>query len=416
MYENLNGEILILRSNHGSRDFLTRLNKLRESESFIDVTLMVENERIKAHKLILCSCSPYFEKMFDSGFMELNSNEVKLQGFNFQSLQDVVNFMYNGLLKVTWENVADLLFTVDILLMEQVRGSLFRYLQQIITTNNCLNVLKLGNLYCSKEVQSSAKRFLRRNYEDVMKNEDKDKLSELLSREDLEFVIPNSNDLNLKSRNYCYVIAAAFDSKEIEYLDLDNMEDGWNVLTEIPGMRYGLCGASMSSHNGQIHVTGGVGKDGIMTALPRHLIYDLRSNTWSSGPSLSIPRKCHGSLITRDNKLMIVGGTDSEGNPIHDGEILDLSDDKCFRKISGIGISYNISLKNYDGNKIIALSNYGGTCDREYDCENSRWVEFNYERLNRDHPGVGCDQRGNVIVAGGNLNGEKIKNCRNVRL
>ena len=34
-----------------------------------------------------------------------------------------------------------------------------------------------------------------------------------------------------------YLVVASFDSKHIAYLDMDCLEQGWNLLTEMPQMR-----------------------------------------------------------------------------------------------------------------------------------------------------------------------------------
>ena len=40
------------------------MRKLLEEEDFKDVTLGCDGQKIKAHKLILSICSPYFKKLF----------------------------------------------------------------------------------------------------------------------------------------------------------------------------------------------------------------------------------------------------------------------------------------------------------------------------------------------------------------
>ena len=77
----------------------------------------------------------------------------------------------------------------------------------------------------------------------------------------------------------------------IEYLDTSNLTRGWSRLTEIPGpgMRYGMSGAGLASHNksGQIFVVGGVGKGAILQAVSTVLAYDIKSNSWSRISSMN---------------------------------------------------------------------------------------------------------------------------------
>ena len=47
------------------------------------------------------------------------------------------------------------------------------------------------------------------------------------------------------------------------------IDEGWNILTECPNMRYGLSGAGLVSLGDTLLVTGGVGRAGILKAINR---------------------------------------------------------------------------------------------------------------------------------------------------
>jgi hypothetical protein len=61
-----------------------------------------------------------------------------------------------------------------------------------------------------------------------------------------------------------FIVAIGFDSCNVEYLDLDRPDAGWNILTQIPEMRYGLSGAGLAAHGDTLIVTGGVGRGGVL--------------------------------------------------------------------------------------------------------------------------------------------------------
>ena len=54
-------------------------------------------------------------------------------------------------------------------------------------------------------------------------------------------------------------------------------------------MRYGMSGAALASDNesGQIFVVGGVGKGAILQAVSTTLVYDVKSNSWSSASPMN---------------------------------------------------------------------------------------------------------------------------------
>ncbi|MBI1944198.1 MAG: hypothetical protein HYS27_00810 [Deltaproteobacteria bacterium] len=53
-------------------------------------------------------------------------------------------------------------------------------------------------------------------------------------------------------------------------------------------------------------------------------VYDRRVGTWQDGPDLVVPRQAHGAAALADGRLMVVGGEDSDGQPLADVEVLDI--------------------------------------------------------------------------------------------
>lgn len=59
-----------------------------------DVTFVVKNEKILAHKLILVTRSPYFKNMFKSGMEESVSKEVKIGDIEPKVFRELLKFVY----------------------------------------------------------------------------------------------------------------------------------------------------------------------------------------------------------------------------------------------------------------------------------------------------------------------------------
>ena len=73
---------LTLKSNHLSRDLLTKLSRFKRESKFCDIVLVVEDVEIPCHKLVLCLCSEYFEMMLTAGFSESSKecSRVEIKG------------------------------------------------------------------------------------------------------------------------------------------------------------------------------------------------------------------------------------------------------------------------------------------------------------------------------------------------
>ncbi|GLG99621.1 Protein tramtrack, beta isoform [Gryllus bimaculatus] len=51
-------------NNYQSSNLTNVFDQLLQSESFVDVTLACDGHSVKAHKMVLSACSPYFQSLF----------------------------------------------------------------------------------------------------------------------------------------------------------------------------------------------------------------------------------------------------------------------------------------------------------------------------------------------------------------
>ncbi|XP_037945144.1 modifier of mdg4 isoform X14 [Teleopsis dalmanni] len=84
----------------------------------VDVTLAAEGQLVKAHRLVLSVCSPYFRKMFTQ--MPANQHAfVFLKDVSHTALKDLIQFMYCGEVNVKQEALPAFISTAEAL---QIKG------------------------------------------------------------------------------------------------------------------------------------------------------------------------------------------------------------------------------------------------------------------------------------------------------
>lgn len=112
-------------SGHGARYFSLRWNShpvelvsgftgLYQSETLVDVTLAAEGKHLQAHKMLLSACSDYFQALFSIN--PCQHPIVILKDVNFDDLQTIVQFMYNGTVNISGEKLPDIMKVRDICL------------------------------------------------------------------------------------------------------------------------------------------------------------------------------------------------------------------------------------------------------------------------------------------------------------
>merc|ERR1711892_739480 len=95
-----------LRWNNHQHNLLSVFEDLLNHEAFVDVTISCDGLNLKAHKMVLSACSPYFQSMF------YNTPDkhpiVFLKDVRYDEMKALLEFMYRGEVSVDQENLSSL--------------------------------------------------------------------------------------------------------------------------------------------------------------------------------------------------------------------------------------------------------------------------------------------------------------------
>ncbi|GLH12290.1 Broad-complex core protein isoforms 1/2/3/4/5 [Gryllus bimaculatus] len=106
-----------LRWNNFQVNITSALESLKNDEDLVDVTLTCEGQNVKAHKVILAACSPYFRNVFKEN--PCQHPVVILKDVKYEDVTALLSFMYHGEVYITQDRLASFLHTAELL---QVRG------------------------------------------------------------------------------------------------------------------------------------------------------------------------------------------------------------------------------------------------------------------------------------------------------
>jgi hypothetical protein len=106
-----------LRWNNYQNNLTNVFDQLLQNGSFVDVTLACDGHSLKAHKMVLSACSPYFQTLFFEN--PCKHPIVILKDVRWEELKAVVEFMYRGEINVSQEQLAPLLKVAESL---KIRG------------------------------------------------------------------------------------------------------------------------------------------------------------------------------------------------------------------------------------------------------------------------------------------------------
>ncbi|KAL5276931.1 Br-c family protein [Megaselia abdita] len=102
-----------LRWNNYQSSITSAFENLRDDEDFVDVTLACDGRSIKAHRVVLSACSPYFRELLKS--TSCKHPVIVLQDVSFLDLHALVEFIYHGEVNVHQNSLSSFLKTAEIL-------------------------------------------------------------------------------------------------------------------------------------------------------------------------------------------------------------------------------------------------------------------------------------------------------------
>lgn len=106
-----------LRWNNYQTNLTSVFDQLLQNESFVDVTLACDGHSIKAHKMVLSACSPYFQSLFFDN--PCQHPIIIMRDVKWPELKAAVEFMYKGEINVSQDQIGPLLRVAEML---KIRG------------------------------------------------------------------------------------------------------------------------------------------------------------------------------------------------------------------------------------------------------------------------------------------------------
>ncbi|XP_069935537.1 kelch-like protein 17 isoform X2 [Oryctolagus cuniculus] len=180
-------------------DAFVAMSRMRQRGLLCDVVLRVAATEIRAHKVVLASCSPYFHAMFTNEMSESRQTHVTLHDIDPQALDQLVQFAYTAEIVVGEGNVQTLLPAASLLQLNGVRDACCKFLLSQLDPSNCLGIRGFADAHACGELLRAAHSYVLQHFADVAKTEE---FMLLPLKQVLELV--SSDSLNVPSEEDVY--------------------------------------------------------------------------------------------------------------------------------------------------------------------------------------------------------------------
>jgi len=150
------------------------LGRLYISDEYSDVILIVEKNRIPAHKVILASRSEYFRALLFGGMRETNQQEVELVDTPLSAFKHLLRYIYTGnmsLSSLKEDLILDILGLAHLYGFQELESSISEYLKAVLSVRTVCLIYDTASLYQLDTLSTAALVFMDRHALEVLNHE-----------------------------------------------------------------------------------------------------------------------------------------------------------------------------------------------------------------------------------------------------
>ncbi|XP_017273103.2 kelch-like protein 10 [Kryptolebias marmoratus] len=142
-------------------------NELRLRKQLCDAVIRVDGVEFHVHKVILCSCSPYFRALF-SHWSTPDCQIYDIHGVTAELMKVIVEFAYTGFVPVTQDNAQELFTAADRFNIMGILEACGDFIEQELSPQNCIGIWLFAETYYYPGLREKAFLFTLNHFEEVV--------------------------------------------------------------------------------------------------------------------------------------------------------------------------------------------------------------------------------------------------------
>jgi len=150
---------------------------LVNDEEFADVTFLIENEPIHAHRAILAQRSEHFAAMFRSGMRESMERTIAIPSISKSVFLLLLEYIYTDSVKIDVNHAIDLYIAADLYHIDRLREMCCKVVSRNLSADNAATLLQSASEAHCQALKEVCMTFIVENFDTVSKTESIQQLS-----------------------------------------------------------------------------------------------------------------------------------------------------------------------------------------------------------------------------------------------
>lgn len=132
-----------------------------------DITLVANDAKFTAHRIVLASSIPYFNAMFLHEMVESKQDQISISSVDSMALEQFINYSYNGMITINNENVQSLLIGANFFHLQSIKNACCEFVKKRLSVQDALCVRNFAEQLMCHDLVRSVDKFINKNFNKI---------------------------------------------------------------------------------------------------------------------------------------------------------------------------------------------------------------------------------------------------------
>jgi kelch-like protein 18 len=166
------------------------MEEIRRMGKLCDITLVANDHKFTAHKIVLAASIPYFHAMFLHEMIESKQDVITINSVDPSALEQFINYSYNGKITITNENVQSILIGANFFHLKNIKNACCEFIKKRLSIQDALCVRNFAEQLMCHDLVLAVNRFVNKNFNKIVQTQEflnltVNELSDILARDEL---------------------------------------------------------------------------------------------------------------------------------------------------------------------------------------------------------------------------------------
>ena len=150
------------------------LSALYLSETFSDITLIVDGHRLPAHRVLLAARSDYFRALLYGGMKESQESDIEIKVTSLQAFKYLMKYLYCGHIQLKSfkeETILEIFCLSHEYGFVELENAISDYLKNVLSIRNVCVIYDTANLFQLSQLADVCRTFIDRQAQEVIRSE-----------------------------------------------------------------------------------------------------------------------------------------------------------------------------------------------------------------------------------------------------